>query len=419
MERQSISGRQKSTRPGVKKSLGHIMDAEEDVRLTTFRTSPLLDYEKSLEVIKLLRALTNSASAEGAAVYLKTGTVQVLASVNDIELLGKLDASREKKLRDDVLVYSDDTIVFPVCAGSSMIIFGTMKGNFSEDILSDPEFCDLLESVKTEFDIETQAHVLDQYSTIISTKKEKLLRENQYSKNLLNMTTHDLSSPLTAISSYLNLMNDCLKSDRQIDQIDRYHNKIMKGVSYISGIIKQLNEVISLENADKTLELISVDLNWLTEDVCELMNDAAAEKDHLFEFDAYKEPVFVKADVTKLKRVIQNLIINAIKYTPRKGQINVSVGCENDRAFISVKDNGVGIPKDRQEEIFEAYNKLEDINPAENNSASLGLGLFISSYFSRLMNSEIVIDSTPGLGSEFVVEFSEFETEKMIKKQAS
>lgn len=392
---------------------------KEDVQLSRFCTTPLLGYDKSLSVIKHLRQLIMYSNANSGSVYLKTGTLQILVSVEESYYEEIITDFEEEELRNDNVIETSDKILFPVCAGESLLIFGFLHTN-ENNVLSDSiEFKELIKNVAAEFDIATRASILEKFSTIISTKKEELFRENENSRKLLNMTTHDLSSPLTAINSYLSLMNDCLKSERKIDQLDDYHSKISRGVTYISNIINQLNDVIRLESSGEQLELVQVDLNWITKDVCDLMAENASKKKHKLIFIPLEEPVFVKADVTKLKRVIHNLLMNAIKYTPENGKIEVRLILNDKTAGISVKDNGIGIPKERQNDIFEAYNQLDEYNHKESYIASFGLGLFISSYYCKLMNSEITVDSMPGEGSEFVLVFNDFEQNLSANRQAS
>jgi len=390
-----------------------------DVQLSRFCTTPLLGYEKSLSVIKYLRQLIIHSNANSGSVYFKTGTLQILVSVEESYYENVITDFEEETLRNDNTIETSDKILFPICTGESLLIFGFLHTNENKGLSESIKFQESIRKIVAEFDMATRASILEKFSTIISAKKEELFRENENSRKLLNMTTHDLSSPLTAISGYLSLMNDCLKSDRKIDQLDDYHSKISKGVTYISNIINQLNDVIRLESSGEQLELVQVDLNWIAKEVCDLMAESASKKKHRLIFIPLDEPVFVKADITKLKRVIHNLIMNAIKYTPENGKIEVRLILKDTTVGISVKDNGIGIPEDRQKEIFEAYNQLDEYNHKESYIASFGLGLFISSYYCKMMNSEITVESAVGEGSEFVLVFNDYEQKISSNRQAS
>jgi len=421
MGNNSTRRRNPSLRSGSKMT-GRSLDRKlrkEDVELSRFCTTPLLGYEKSLSVIKYLRQLIMFSNANSGSLYLKTGTLQILVSVEESYYEEVITDFEEVELRNDNIIETSKKILFPVCAGESLLIFGFLHTNQNYGLSESIEFQECIQNIVAEFDIATRASILEKFSTIISAKKEELFRENENSRKLLNMTTHDLSSPLTAINSYLSLMNDCLKSERKIDQLDDYHSKISKGVTYISNIINQLNDVIRLESSGEELDLVQVDLNWITEEVCGLMAENASKKKHNLIFIPLEEPVFVKADITKLKRVIHNLIMNAIKYTPENGKIEVRLILKDTTVGISVKDNGIGIPEDRQKEIFEAYNQLDEYNHKESHIASFGLGLFISSYYCKMMNSEITVESAVGEGSEFVLVFNDYEQKISSNRQAS
>ncbi|MEW5936065.1 MAG: ATP-binding protein, partial [Bacillota bacterium] len=98
----------------------------------------------------------------------------------------------------------------------------------------------------------------------------------------------------------------------------------------------------------------------------------------------------------KVTWVISNLVSNALRYTPRGGRITVSAEQRGDRVYISVEDTGIGIPKEKQETIFEPYTQLED-----RARGGAGLGLAISRDIVRAHGGRLVVESEPGKGSRF------------------
>ena len=235
----------------------------------------------------------------------------------------------------------------------------------------------------------------------LASRQKKSENQAQISKKMLSLTSHDLMSPINAITGYLDLMKHSLDAGVDPDQLTDYRMRIKSGINDLSAIIQNLR-VLAHSDASEDLSLpCEVDVNWVVREVCEIMDGAAVAKEHVLISTFTSAPVHVNADISQLKRIIYNLISNAIKYTHRGGLIRVNVRKGRQEVKVIVEDNGIGIPEEEHCRIFKASNKLHSCGTEEEPSS--GLGLYISSRFAEAMNGYISVESEPEHGSKFIL----------------
>lgn len=239
-----------------------------------------------------------------------------------------------------------------------------------------------------------------QYQNEKITRKQKQLEQAiNFNNNILSLTTHDLRSPLNAVKGYLELMETSLNTDQNVHQLSDYHLQLSKGIGNISDLVDQLNEIAMLELRRIELNLVKVDLNWVVQEVCDVMQGPALNKGQKLKLIRYDRPLHVEVDIPKAKRILFNLLSNAIKYTRHEGDIKVELTERKKTACLSIQDNGIGIPKSRINEIFEPYQKLQ--RKGTKGESSTGLGLFVSSYLTRLFKGSLTVESEENRGSMF------------------
>jgi len=236
----------------------------------------------------------------------------------------------------------------------------------------------------------------DEHETRIQVKSEIKRLHKAYGQ-MLGVTTHDLFSPLNAASGYLDLMEDALKKQDLSEEMATYQNRLKRCLDDITDLVSQLNEFSRVERGISSTHFVNVDLNWIARDVCNTLECLAVEKNHKLEFEESFNMAIVKTDIKKMKRILYNLIHNAIKYTKPEGNIKVSIRANEKEVRLSVQDNGKGIPENMQEKIFEPYKQVTK----SSNQQSSGLGLYICSKFTKLLNGKLTLDSQPHKGSRF------------------
>lgn len=244
-------------------------------------------------------------------------------------------------------------------------------------------------------------HLLQQMEEMGS-RYRKLEETARNRKRMLGLTSHDLLSPINAISGYLDLMKLSLSENPDLQQLDHYRDQIKNGIRDISNIVHQLREMSRGNSEEEEVHAPFVlDLNWAVREVCDVMQGAALSKNQTLTGSYRHGSVFVNAEPSQLKRILYNLITNAVKYTQKGGIIRVAVRTEGMQAAVSVEDNGIGIPKENFATIFQPNNRLR-LSGTEQENAS-GLGLYISAQFAAMMNGCITLDSEEGEGSRFTL----------------
>ncbi len=234
----------------------------------------------------------------------------------------------------------------------------------------------------------------------IRQKQKRLEEVIAFKNNVLSITTHDLRSPLTAVLGYLEMMEKELVPNGNHD-LRQYHAMVQMGVNNMADLVNQLNDIVLIDLNKIELNLVKVDLNWIAEEVFDLMQGAAHAKDQELLFHRYDTPLYSEVDISKAKRILFNLISNALKYTPRGGSIEISLDYDEDTALIHVRDNGMGIEKEKQKSIFEPFYKVSE--SGTEGEPSTGIGLFTCYYLSRLFDGSVFVSSDKGKGATFTL----------------
>lgn len=170
-------------------------------------------------------------------------------------------------------------------------------------------------------------------------------------EDLTHMIIHDIRNELTPISMILELIS-------QNDQLDEKEKKFvhsaMTASRNLANMVQSLLEVAKLEKGEMQLRITEVDGGKLVQEVAESFA-AQAEKGSLMLASVCSDPVRVAGDADLLRRVLFNLVHNAIKFTPKGGSITLAVSSTQEGGLFSVQDSGTGIPKEYHEKVFEKF----------------------------------------------------------------
>ncbi|MEO5788907.1 MAG: ATP-binding protein [Gelidibacter sp.] len=236
--------------------------------------------------------------------------------------------------------------------------------------------------------------------------RDELEKSNAYTNSLLksreqliNMVSHDLRSPLSTISGYSELLHKTAQNSKEENYLDHIKN----ASSYMSQLVDDLLEFSKLEDGHITIEMVPFCLNSLVDETTE--NIKAIYADKPIELIINQDPaldITIASDPFRVKQILYNLIGNAYKFTD-KGSITVSTKLQvKNRAYsavINVSDTGIGISKEKQHDIFNAFTQVNEISNAKN--SGFGLGLAISKKLVNLLKGQLTLESAPGKGSSF------------------
>ena len=230
--------------------------------------------------------------------------------------------------------------------------------------------------------------------------KEKAEQAAKAKSQFLSVMSHELRTPLNAVIGITHLMQ---QNQPREDQQEDLRTLQFSGESLLH-IINDILDFTKLDSGKIELSAIDFNLRELTQSLYQSFSFKAKEKNIVFdvEYDD-RMPFYVKGDSFRLSQVLNNLISNAIKFT-QEGSVKLRVEMteNNSSSFVtrfSVVDTGIGIPKDKQEKIFEQFTQAD--SDTTRLYGGTGLGLSISGRLAELMGGEILVESVPGKGSTF------------------
>ena len=210
--------------------------------------------------------------------------------------------------------------------------------------------------------------------------------------------SHELRTPLTLILGGIDEIRQ-----KSADISDYSVNIVRKNARRMLTLVNQLLDIRTIVNGKMTLKTSQFDVVQLVSDVYDDFRDMAAERQMEMRIIKSVDSLIVSADAIRLEAIVYNLLSNAFKYTSDGGKIEVGVLYrEGESDFrIMVKDNGIGVPEDKKEEIFEPFIRASDTTVKS--MASNGIGLSFCKEIVEMHGGEIWVDSRKGDGSKFFV----------------
>lgn len=232
----------------------------------------------------------------------------------------------------------------------------------------------------------------------ISYMSGELGKLDDYQKKFVANISHDFRSPLTSIKGFAEAIKDgTIPHQMQ----DKYLNIILFETERLTKLTSSLLELNRFENKGSTfLDITSFDINNIIKKTAESFEGSCREKKITLNLVFSSKVIYVDADMGKIQQVLYNLIDNAIKFSHSNSKIKVSTEEKGDKIFISVKDYGIGIPKDSIKKVWERFYKTDASRGKDKRGT--GLGLSITKEIIQAHNENINVISTEGVGSEFI-----------------
>lgn len=228
-------------------------------------------------------------------------------------------------------------------------------------------------------------------------KNESLVQLNQTKDKFFSIISHDMRGPFNALIGLLDLLAEQYD---QIDDTEKRHilDAVRKNSHNTYNLLVNLLDWSRAQRQKISNEPIVVDLKEAVEHVFEILGSRARIKSHTLTNEV-QSGMKVMADINILNSVLINLVNNAIKFTPHRGDIQVLAHTESDKVFICVKDNGIGIPENQLDTIFQIDSDFK--RPGTDDEIGTGLGLILVKEFVDLMQGDITVKSQPDEGSTF------------------
>jgi signal transduction histidine kinase len=226
---------------------------------------------------------------------------------------------------------------------------------------------------------------------------DELKKLDHLKNEFINIAAHELRTPLAILIGYASVMTDeatGLDHDR-LDIINR-------NATRLGTLVDEMLDLSYLETGQVSLNIEEVVLSHVFQEAVFDMEHMARQKSIRIEVSVSDNFPPLLADRHKLELIVINLLSNAIKYTPDGGDIWCEAWWEGDKALISVRDTGIGIPPEDHDKIFERFYQVEDSLTRQH--GGIGLGLAIVKRLVELCQGQIWVESEIGKGSTFVVE---------------
>ncbi|MDW7695320.1 HAMP domain-containing sensor histidine kinase [Flammeovirgaceae bacterium SG7u.111] len=246
-------------------------------------------------------------------------------------------------------------------------------------------------------DLSILATTFNEMADTIVGNIEKLKSVENLRRELIANVSHDLRTPLAIMQGYVETLQI---KDEHLDQVEREkYLGILKGsVDKLSHMVFQLFEYSKLEAKEIEPQKEPFSISDLAMDVYYKCQVLAKKKDIKLELEIEEKLPLVFADISLVERVIQNLMDNALKFTPENGAVTIQLKPSHESVEVMIKDNGPGIPENEQSYIFERYRKTEN---GKTQSGGAGLGLAIAKKILEINNSTIKVISQPNKGTTF------------------
>lgn len=231
-------------------------------------------------------------------------------------------------------------------------------------------------------------------------RNTQLLALDRLKDEFMSVVSHEFRTPLTSIQGYLELVLEDGSETLDPEQLS-YLEVVERNVSRLQNLVEDLLFVARLEQGSLEIHPEKVDLGLLLADATATAQPAAAAKDVELELSA-PEHVAVRVDRVRIAQLLDNLVSNAVKFTPTGGRVLIAVESSSDAVAVQVSDTGVGIPNDELPQLFTRFFRASTAQ--SNQIPGTGLGLRISQSIAQAHGSRILVESALGEGTTFTFE---------------
>ena len=234
----------------------------------------------------------------------------------------------------------------------------------------------------------------------LARKSAALERLSAEKNRIVGIAAHDLRNPLTIITAYADLLiADGVVTGENLESVE----EIARSARFMTELVEELLDSSRLESGQIDMDLQDVDLVVAARHAATVNRFRAEDKGITITFEEHVGRVFIRADPVKLRQIINNLVVNAIKFSPPATNVRIRVLERSERAIVEVQDQGIGIPEDKLALIFEPFRTLGNFGTA--GETSTGLGLAIVKQLVHLHGATIDVESEENRGSLFRVSF--------------
>jgi len=278
------------------------------------------------------------------------------------------------------------------------------------DFLTKPyELNELINKVRNLARIQSLNESLKQSQTSLSEANKRLNKVNKEKDEMLKVVSHDMRNPLNNIIGMASMLREESRQQQELDTGEVAHmgTMIERNGYKLLDLVTSLLDVAKLESGNLEVKFEETDVARLVRNSVDSIEVLAYNKNLELIADLPDENIYYPMDESMMDRALGNLISNSIKFTSEGGQVWVKLHVKKERKKypaiqIEVQDNGIGIPEEKQKEIFKKFGSYQRKGTGE--EAGSGLGLSNASKFVELQGGTITVSSEQGQGSTFLIE---------------
>lgn len=218
--------------------------------------------------------------------------------------------------------------------------------------------------------------------------------------DFVTLASHQLRTPLSAVKWFCEILLS-KRTGKLSKKQEQYLKEIYRSNERAIGLVNDLLDVSRIQEGQIHLEVRPLQVEKIVEEIIDTHSTLVKASGVHIDFEIVNGPLpEVQTDPDKLKRVMINLLTNAIKYTPPHGKIRIALEAKGSSISISVSDTGMGIPKDDQLRVFDRFFRSRNIIKLSPDGT--GLGLFIAKSLVEIMGGKINFSSQEGKGTTFI-----------------
>ncbi|MDO5402529.1 MAG: HAMP domain-containing sensor histidine kinase [Eubacteriales bacterium] len=225
----------------------------------------------------------------------------------------------------------------------------------------------------------------------------ELNETDKFQQKFLSNISHDFRSPLTSIKGYLEAIED---GTIPLEMVNKYINIVLFETDRLTKLTSNILTLNEMDPKTVRLDITIFDINSIIRHIIETFEGNCKARNIKFSLIFANEKEYVKADAGKIQQVIYNLVDNAIKFSLDNSNIDITLREKGEKVYVSIKDYGVGIPKENIGKIFDRFYKSDSSRGRDKKGS--GLGLSITKEIIQAHNETIDVVSTPDVGTEFI-----------------
>ena len=258
--------------------------------------------------------------------------------------------------------------------------------------------------------------MLDYEFKSIQLEKElnKMKEKNKFKTEFLSNVAYDIKKPINTIFEINNKLIDN-KGNYNSENINNHTRLVTQNCYRLIKILNNIEYVSKIDNGTCTLELRKFDIVKFVDNIVKISRSYTDKKGIHISFKSEINKKILALDIDKVEKIILNILSNAIKFTDTGGKIDINLYIEKENVCISIKDTGIGIPKDKKDIIFENFEQID--TTLSRGCEGTGMGLSVVKKLANLNNIKINVESELNKGSEFKIILPNNILSKNIKLQ--